>query len=75
MVERYTQPKSGARVARSESSVRPSGARYTNVERRYLPELMERNEGKAVAVAQQAGIGRAHLYRLLRKHRLLGQGR
>jgi len=36
---------------------------------------MERNEGKAVAVAQQAGIGRAHLYRLLRKHRLLGQRR
>jgi len=46
-----------------------------DVERRYLAELMERNDGKAAAVAQQAGIGRAHLYRLLRKHRLLGQGR
>ena len=46
-----------------------------DVERRYLAELMERNDGKAAAVAQQAGIGRAHLYRLLHKHRLLGQGR
>jgi transcriptional regulator with GAF, ATPase, and Fis domain len=39
-------------------------------ERRFLEELMSRNEGKVAAAAQQAGIGRAHLYRLLHKHGL-----
>ena len=43
-------------------------------EPRYLRELMSRHEGKVAAAAQEAAIGRAHLYRLLHKHRLLGQG-
>ncbi len=39
-------------------------------ERRYLEQLMLRHDGKVAAAAQQAGIGRAHLYRLLHKHGL-----
>jgi len=37
-------------------------------ERRFLEELMLRHDGKVSAAAQQAGIGRAYLYRLLHKH-------
>ncbi|HZR09821.1 MAG TPA: sigma 54-interacting transcriptional regulator [Myxococcales bacterium] len=39
-------------------------------ERRFLEQLMLRHDGKVAAAAQQAGIGRAHLYRLLHKHGL-----
>jgi transcriptional regulator with GAF, ATPase, and Fis domain len=39
-------------------------------ERRYLQELMSRHGGKVAAAAQEAGIGRAYLYRLLHKHGL-----
>jgi two-component system, NtrC family, response regulator GlrR len=39
-------------------------------ERRYLLELMVRHDGKVAAAAQQAGVGRAYLYRLLHKHGL-----
>jgi two-component system response regulator GlrR len=40
-------------------------------ERRYLHEAMARSQGKVALAAQQAGVGRAYLYRLLNKHRLL----
>src|SRR5207244_380769 len=36
-------------------------------ERRYLLELMVRSQGQVAAAAQQAGVGRAYLYRLLHK--------
>ena len=39
-------------------------------ERQYLEKLMAAHDGKVIAAAQQAGIGRAHLYRLLHKHGL-----
>ena len=40
-------------------------------ERRYLQEAMARSQGKVALAAQQAGVGRAYLYRLLHKHGLL----
>jgi DNA-binding NtrC family response regulator len=40
-------------------------------ERRYLQNLLSAHDGKVAAAAQQAGVGRAHLYRLLHKHGLL----
>ena len=40
-------------------------------ERGYLKSLLERNEGKVAAAAQEGGIGRTHLYRLLHRHGLL----
>jgi two-component system response regulator GlrR len=40
-------------------------------ERRYLQESMSRAQGKVALAAQQAGVGRAYLYRLLNKHGLL----
>jgi two-component system, NtrC family, response regulator GlrR len=39
-------------------------------ERGYLERLMASHDGKVAAAAQQAGMGRAHLYRLLHKHGL-----
>ena len=39
-------------------------------ERGYLAQLLADHGGKVAAAAQKAGIGRAHLYRLLHKHRL-----
>ncbi len=44
-------------------------------ERRFVEQLLRRHEGKVVAAAQDSGIGRAYLYRLLRKHNLLPQER
>jgi DNA-binding NtrC family response regulator len=43
-------------------------------ERRYLEQLLAAHAGKVAAAAQAAGVGRAHLYRLLHKHGL-GPGR
>jgi DNA-binding NtrC family response regulator len=39
-------------------------------ERGYLEKLMSHHGGKVAAAAQAAGVGRAHLYRLLHKHGL-----
>jgi DNA-binding NtrC family response regulator len=39
-------------------------------ERRYLVQLLAVHGGKVAAAAQVAGVGRAHLYRLLHKHGL-----
>jgi DNA-binding NtrC family response regulator len=39
-------------------------------ERRYLGQLLAAHGGKVAAAAQAAGVGRAHLYRLLHKHGL-----
>jgi DNA-binding NtrC family response regulator len=39
-------------------------------ERRFLEELMARHGGKVAAAAQEAGVGRGYLYRLLHKHGL-----
>ena len=41
-------------------------------ERSYIEALMARNQGKVVQAAQQAGIDRVSLYRLLRRHGLRG---
>jgi transcriptional regulator with GAF, ATPase, and Fis domain len=43
-------------------------------ERQYLTRLIAAHEGKVAAAAHEAGVGRAHLYRLLRKHGLLPGG-
>jgi DNA-binding NtrC family response regulator len=42
-------------------------------ERRYLQESMTRAQGKVALAAQQSGVGRAYLYRLLNKHGLLAR--
>jgi DNA-binding NtrC family response regulator len=39
-------------------------------EHRYLEELMARHGGKVAAAAQEAGVGRGYLYRLLHRHGL-----
>ena len=39
-------------------------------ERRYLEALLARHDGRMVAAASAAGIGRVYLYKLLVKHRL-----
>jgi transcriptional regulator with PAS, ATPase and Fis domain len=38
-------------------------------ERRYVQALLERHDGKVTAAASAAGIDKAHLYKLLRRHR------
>ena len=40
-------------------------------ERQYLERLMAKHEGKVVAAAEEAGLSRVYLYRLLAKYRLL----
>jgi two-component system response regulator GlrR len=39
-------------------------------ERQYLTQLIAAHGGKVAAAAREAGVGRAHLYRLLHKHGL-----
>ena len=39
-------------------------------ERRYLTELLARNGGNVTSAAREAGISRAHIYRLLTQYRL-----
>ncbi|MBS2021673.1 MAG: sigma-54-dependent Fis family transcriptional regulator [Deltaproteobacteria bacterium] len=40
-------------------------------EKTYLSELLARHDGKVAVAAQEASIGRTHLYRLLHRHGLL----
>ena len=39
-------------------------------ERRYLTDLLERNDGNVTAASRDAGVARVHLYRLLWRHGL-----
>ena len=41
---------------------------------RAYPDVLASHDGKVAVAAQQAGIGRAHFYRLLRKHGLAPGG-
>jgi len=43
-------------------------------ERQYLSQLIAAHGGKVAEAAQEAGVGRAHLYRLLHKHGLAARG-
>jgi two-component system, NtrC family, response regulator GlrR len=43
-------------------------------ERQYLLQLIAAHGGKVTQAAQEAGVGRAHLYRLLHKHGLTPRG-
>jgi two-component system, NtrC family, response regulator GlrR len=43
-------------------------------ERQYLIQLVAAHGGKVAQAAQEAGVGRAHLYRLLHKHGLTARG-
>jgi two-component system response regulator GlrR len=62
----------GAPVPRSFSRARQQA--IDEFERQYLVALIAAHEGKVAAAAHEAGVGRAHLYRLLRKHGLLPGG-
>ena len=45
------------------------------LERKYLAELLDANDGKVDAAAKQAGINRVTMYRLMQKHALTVQRR
>jgi DNA-binding NtrC family response regulator len=42
-------------------------------ERHYLEALLARHDGRVVLAAQEAGVARAHIYKLLKKHGLLAR--
>jgi two-component system, NtrC family, response regulator GlrR len=65
-----------------EGEERPAAASFSqsrqraidSFERQYLLQLVEAHGGKVAEAAHEAGVGRAHLYRLLHKHGLTPRG-
>lgn len=66
-------PVSGERLAessqgRAETFKEAKEAILERWEREYLRTVLERTEGNMTLAAKHAGIARAHLYRLVKKH-------
>ncbi len=70
LVFRQPLPLEGATTATAPASFGEARHRaIDNFERHYLEQLLAAHAGKIAAAAQAAGVGRAHLYRLLHKHK------
>jgi DNA-binding NtrC family response regulator len=64
------QPAAEAPAADGGSFADARQRAIDDFERRFVTGLLARHGGKVSAAAQEAGVGRAYLYRLMQKHRL-----